>query len=78
VTHSERLGDAISYLEAVAVGLRHSQPGELGIRLEEIARAIQSLAQGARHDEQSAGIKVPDALAPGYRVVCDDDVDDYY
>lgn len=65
MTYSERLGDAISYLEAVAVGLRHCRPGELGVSLEEIARNIQSIAHGARLDEKAAGMAVPP--------ICDDD-----
>lgn len=63
MTYSERLGTAISYLEAVAIGLRQCQANELGMRLEEISRNIQSLALSARSAEQE---KPRDALAPDY------------
>ena len=75
-TYSDRLGDAISYLEAVAVGLRHCRHGELGVRLEEIARNIQSIAHGARLAESAIGMRMPDSLSPDYDElprICDDD-----
>jgi hypothetical protein len=77
VTYPERLGGAISYLEAVAVGLRQCRHGELGVRLEEIARNIQSIARGARIAE--AGMELPDNLSPHYDKlprICDDDLGD--
>lgn len=66
VTYPERLGDAISYLEAVAAGLRHCRSGELSVRLVEIGRNIQSMAYSAQIAEESANLKAPDCLAPGY------------
>jgi hypothetical protein len=64
MTYSERLGDAISYLEAVAIGLRHCRSGELGIRLEEIARNVQALAHSARLDEKASGMVIPPICDP--------------
>lgn len=45
-----RIAEASSYLEAVSVGIRKSTPAELPGRLEEIARALQSLAATARYE----------------------------
>ena len=44
-----RIAEASSYLEAVSVGIRQSTPAELPLRLEEIARNLESLAKEARY-----------------------------
>lgn len=45
----DRLAEAISYLEAVTVGLqRHAKPDELWWRLEEIGRNVSELGREAK------------------------------